>query len=78
MLYEISPCIKDEVCENEINLNYIGELYLIQPCVIEFVSDLRTGQWFSRSIPAFSTNKTNNHDITEILLNVALYTITSP
>jgi hypothetical protein len=23
MLYEISPCIKDEVCENEINLNYI-------------------------------------------------------
>jgi hypothetical protein len=31
-----------------------------------------TGQWFS---PVSSTNKTDHHDITEILLKVALNTI---
>jgi hypothetical protein len=34
---------------------------------------LATGQWFS---PVSSTNKTDRHDITEILLKVALNTIT--
>ena len=68
------PITTNIVCLNPAH----GELYLIQPCVIEFVSDLRQVSGFLLSIPAFSTNKTNNHDITEILLNVALYTITSP
>ena len=36
------------------------------------VSDLRQGRWFS---PVSSTNKYNLHDITEILLKVALNTI---
>jgi hypothetical protein len=34
------------------------------------------GMWFSPGIPVSSTNKTNCHDITEILLKVVLNTIT--
>ena len=36
---------------------------------------LVTGQWFSPVTPVSSTNKTDHHDITEILLKVALNTI---
>jgi hypothetical protein len=36
---------------------------------------LATGRWFSSDPPVSSTNKTNRHDITEILLKVALNTI---
>jgi hypothetical protein len=36
---------------------------------------LAHGQWFSPSTPASSTTKTGRHDITEILLKVALSTI---
>jgi hypothetical protein len=38
---------------------------------------LVAGRWFSPSTPVFSTNKTDRHDITEILLKVALNTITT-
>jgi hypothetical protein len=48
-----------------------GEVYSIQHYVIKFVSDLRQ-VWF---FPVSSTNKTDRHDITEILLKVALNTI---
>jgi hypothetical protein len=41
--------------------------------VIKFVSDLRQVRGFS---PVSSTNKTDIHDIVEILLKVALKTIT--
>jgi hypothetical protein len=34
-----------------------------------------TGQWFSQGSPVSSTNKTDRHEITEILLKVALSTI---
>ena len=37
---------------------------------------LVTGRWFSSGTPVSSTNKTNHHDITKILLKVALNTIT--
>jgi len=37
---------------------------------------LATGRWFSLGTPVSSTNKIYRHDITEILLNVALNTIT--
>ena len=37
---------------------------------------LAAGQWFSPGIPISSTNKTDRHDITEILLKVVLNTIT--
>jgi hypothetical protein len=33
---------------------------------------LATGRWFSLGIPFSSINKTDRHDITEILLKVAL------
>ena len=33
---------------------------------------LTTGRWFSSCTPVSSTNKTERHDITEILLNVEL------
>jgi hypothetical protein len=36
---------------------------------------LATGRWFSTDSPVSSTNKTDRHDITEILLKVALNTI---
>ena len=36
---------------------------------------LAAGLWFSTGTPVFSTNKTDCHDITEILLKVALNTI---
>jgi hypothetical protein len=36
---------------------------------------LAAGQWFSPGTPVSSTNKTDRHDITEILLEVALNTI---
>jgi hypothetical protein len=46
------------------------EVYSTQPYVIKFVSVLR---WFS---PVTSTNKTDRHVVTEILLKLALNTIT--
>jgi hypothetical protein len=39
---------------------------------------LVTDPWFSQGTPVSSTNKTDRHDITEILLKVALNTITQP
>jgi hypothetical protein len=44
-----------------------GEVYNIMWLV--------TGRWFSLGPPVSSTNKTDRHDITEILLKVALNTI---
>jgi hypothetical protein len=52
-----------------------GEVYSIQQYVIKFVSDLRQGGFFSGN-PVSSINNTDHHDITEILLRVALNTIT--
>ena len=53
---------------------------LIQHYVIKFVSDLGLGLGlglgFSLGTLVSSTNKTDHHDITEILLKVALNTIT--
>jgi hypothetical protein len=53
-----------------------GEVYSIQHYVIKFVSDLRQVSDFLRGTAVYSTNKTDSHDITEILLQVALNTIT--
>jgi hypothetical protein len=36
---------------------------------------LATGRWFSSGPPVFSPNKTDRHDITELLLKVVLSTI---
>jgi hypothetical protein len=54
-----------------VSLNPVhGEVYSIQHYVIKFASDLR---WFSPGThQVTSTNKTDRHDIAEILLKVAL------
>ena len=53
------------------------EVYLIQHYVIKFVSFFMAGRGLSLGTPASSTNKTNRHYITEILLkNLALNIIT--
>jgi hypothetical protein len=54
------------------------DIYSIQHYVIEFVIYLRsTGPWLSPDpgTPVYYTNKTDLHDITEILLKKALNTI---
>ena len=48
----------------------------MQHYVIKFVIDLWQVRWFSPDTLVFSTNKTDRYDITEILLKVALNTIT--
>ena len=59
-----------------------SEVYSIQQYVIKFVSNLRQVDgflWvlqFSPGTPVSSTNKAYPHDIAEILLKVALNTIT--
>ena len=50
-----------------------GEVYSIQHYVITFVSDLRQ---VGGILQVSSTNKTDRHDITEMLLKVALNTKT--
>ena len=50
-----------------------GDVYSIQIYVIKFVSDIRLVSDF---FPVSSTNKTDRHCITEILLKVVLNAIT--
>ena len=57
------------ITTNVVNSNL--EVYLIQHYVMKFVSDLRKVVVFS----GYSTNKTDRHDITEILFKVALSTM---
>ena len=52
-----------------------GKVYSIQHFVINFVSKVATGQWFSPGIQVSHNSKTDRQDITEILLQVALNTI---
>jgi hypothetical protein len=49
-------------------------MYSIQRYVIKFASDLRQVSGFLRVLLISSTNKTDRHDIAEILLKVALNT----
>jgi hypothetical protein len=51
------------------------EVYSIQYCD-KVCQSLATGRWFSPSTPVSSTKKTDRHDITEIVLKVALKNIT--
>jgi hypothetical protein len=65
------------ITTNIVSLNPAhGEVYLIQHYVIKFVSNMRQGQWFFPGIPGSSTNRIDRHNITEILLKVALNIIT--
>jgi len=51
------------------------EVYSIQHYVIKFIFYFRHAVWFFPGTPVSSTNKSDRHDITEILLKVALNTI---
>ena len=65
------------ITTNVLNSNSAhDEVYSIQHYVIKFVSDLRQVGGFLRVLsPVSSINKTDHHDITEILLKVALNSI---
>jgi len=52
-----------------------GEVYSTQHYVIKFVSDLRQVGGFLPGTLVSSTNKTDRHDITEILMKMALNTM---
>jgi hypothetical protein len=49
--------------------------YLDNQCLSPLKLRVRTSRWFSPGTPVSSTNKTDGHDITEILLKVASNTI---
>ena len=51
------------------------EMYSIQHYMVKFVKDLRP---VGGVLLVFSTNKTDHHDIAEILLKVVLNTINEP
>jgi hypothetical protein len=53
-----------------------GKVYSIQHYVIKFVSDFQQVSGFLQVLWFSSTNKTDRHDITEILLKVTFNTIT--
>ena len=50
-----------------------GEVFSIQHCD-KICQRLVAGRWFSLGTPVSSTNKTDHHDIAEILLKVAVKT----
>jgi hypothetical protein len=54
--------------------SYLFNSFSIQHYVIKFCQWLVTGRWFFPGTPVSSTNKTDHHNITEILLKVALNT----
>jgi hypothetical protein len=54
------------------------EVYSIQHYVDKVCQWLAAGQWFSPGSPVSSTNKTDRHDITEILFKMALSTVNLP
>jgi hypothetical protein len=66
------------ITTNVVSSNHANdEVYSIQHYVIKFVSDLgQVSGLFNPGTPHSSNNKTDRHDITEILLKVALNTIT--
>jgi endogenous inhibitor of DNA gyrase (YacG/DUF329 family) len=47
----------------------------LQPQAEKVCQLLALGRWYSPGTPASSTNKTDHHDINEILLKVVLNTI---
>jgi hypothetical protein len=64
------------ITTNVVSTNPVhGVVYSKQHYVIKFVSDLRQVGGFFPGNPVSSTNKTDRHYITEILLKVALNTI---
>ena len=60
------------IITNVVSANHAhGEVYSIQHYVIKFVIDLRQVGSFFPGTPVSCTNKTDRHDIPEIMLKVA-------
>jgi hypothetical protein len=69
------PVKSMQVITKVVSSNHIdGKVYSIQHYMRKFVW-LATGRGFPPGTPVSSTNKTDRHDITEILLKVVLNTI---
>jgi hypothetical protein len=78
MLYLLSIYLS---LQNFVFLYFFAQMYLCTQYNIlcdKVCQWLATGWWFSPGTPVSSTNKTECHDITEILLKVGLNTITLP
>ena len=72
--------ISSVLINNSVKLNIRLAISSFRISICTTLSDeicqwLATGRWFSPSTQVSSTNKTDRHDITEILLKVALNTI---
>ena len=64
------------ITTNIVNLNPAhGDVYSIQLYVFKFVSDIPQIGGFFPGTPVSSTNETDSHNITEILLNTLNTTI---
>jgi hypothetical protein len=66
------------MCLNTLEMSctvFFWKVYISDDNNIKFSFITQTDQWFSPSTPDSSNNKTDHHDITEILLKVALSTI---
>ena len=74
----IIACVPMTICTTQVvsSTPVHGEVYSIQHYVIKICQWLATGPWFSPGTPVSSTNITDRHDIAEIMLKVALNTIT--
>ena len=68
------PITTEVVSSNTVHV----EVSSIQRICDKGCQRLATGRWFFPGTPVSSTNKTDRHDITEILLKVALNTINQP
>ena len=66
------PITTKVMCSNSTH----GKLYSTELYVIKVCQRLAAGRWFSLGTPVSFTNKTDRHDLIEILLKVALNTIT--
>jgi hypothetical protein len=73
VIFKDTPVKSEHISTNVVSSNHAhGELYSIQLYLIQVYQWLATGQWFSLGTPVSSTNKTDRHDKTKILLKVSL------
>ena len=63
---------------NYLLVHFCRQLFHSQKYKIFSLDFHTTGRWFSLAALVSSTNKTDSHDITEIMLKVALNTINQP
>ena len=75
MIQIISPSLPVPITTKVVSSNPIhGEVYFTTLCD-KVCQWLTTGRWFSPGTPVYSYNKTDCHNITEILLKVVLNNI---